>query len=154
MHALSFRSLRHARLSPDDAARSGGSNGAADSAEGMPLQVAVLSARLLYGAGLSCLCARILSDASSSSSHIERSSVMSALLTRCRCDSPPHVIHSAAAFNATLSTGMPSFDLLRIRSASLSVLLPALTLFDSMAWQVSAGDDINDRTVTRASAAL
>jgi hypothetical protein len=137
---LSLRSLRHARLSPVDAASSGGGSAAGGAAWGMPLQAAVLSARLLYGAGLSCLCARVLSDAGfrSSSSRMERSSVVSALLTRCRCDSPPHVIHSAAAFNASLSTGMPSFDVMRNRSASLSVLLPALTLFDSMAWQVSA----------------
>ncbi len=116
----------------------GSFDNSAAAAAGMPLQVAVLSARLLYGAGLNCLCARLLRDANQSSSKhaTDRNAVMSALAVRCQCHSPAHVSHAAVAYNATLSTGMPSLHSLHTHSPSLSVLLPVLTLFDSMAWQV------------------
>ena len=136
--SASVRSLRRARASPDDV----NSNKWAGAGGGgvVPLQVAVLSARLLYGAGLSCLCARVLHDAnqtnrSDSSSRQVQHQVLSALLSRCRCDSLPLITQAAAACNATLSTGMPSIHLFRNHSAPHALLLPALTLFDSMHWQ-------------------
>jgi hypothetical protein len=130
------RFLRRVHASSNDAARNGWVQ-AQELPSGMPLQAAVLSARLLYGAGLSCFCARMLHDANQSSSihHDQHSIIASALLSRCRCDAPLQVIRAAAAFNATLSFGMPSLQLLLHRSPS--VILPALTLYDSMSWQVS-----------------
>ena len=140
-----LRTLRRSRASPGDST----GRGPATSADGMPLPAAVLSARLLYGAGLSCLCARVLHDADQRGRHAELNAVASSLIVRCRCDSPSSIISAAAATNATLSTGMPSLHMLRNYRPSPSALLPALTLFDSMSWQVriavaDAADDHRD----------